>query len=54
MEKLRCLITVQNGVVDVIADEGVDVRVYDFDVDEPAVLPAHFDDLASSMGVPKE
>lgn len=51
----RVLITVSGGVADYVCDPGVDVELFDFDVekDDPtgtSKLPAHFSDLALSVG----
>jgi hypothetical protein len=55
----RVLITVSGGVVDWVADEGIDVEKFDFDDyrDDPentSKPSAHFADLAQLAGVPAE
>lgn len=58
-EKPRVLITVSGGVADYVADEGIDVEMFDHDnfKADPvgtALVPAHFRDLAEPVGVPVE
>lgn len=55
--KPRVLVTVSGGVADYVADEGVDVEVFDHDnfKADPvgtAPVPVHFRDLAEPVGVP--
>lgn len=59
--QLRVLITVSGGVADYIADDGVDVEIFDrddysdLDSDEEEIqsgVPVHFADLAKMIDVP--
>lgn len=51
--KPRVLITVNGGVAEFEADEGVEVAIYDFDLGgECAPVPANFKDLAEASDVP--
>ncbi len=56
-EKPRVLVVVSGGVADYVADEGVDVEMFDHDnfKADPigtAHVPVHFKDLAEPVGVP--
>lgn len=55
----RVLITVKDGVADYVADQGMDVVVFDWDnynADpvQTGRAPAHFADLAEPLGIPVE
>lgn len=54
---VRVLVTVAGGIADYVADEGVDVHVFDHDnyEDDPVgteAVPEHFRDLAEPLNVP--
>lgn len=57
-KRQRVLITVSGGVADYVADEGVDVEIFDHDNyeagDADLTVSAHFADLAEPIGVPYE
>jgi hypothetical protein len=49
----RVLIYVNGGVADYVADDGVEVVIYDFDSGADATpVPAEFSDLAEIVEVP--
>jgi len=55
--KPRVLVVVSGGVADFIADDGVDVVIFDWDDYESAAEitlkpPRHFEDLAAECGIP--
>lgn len=52
----RVLITVSGGVADFVADDGIDIVIYDFDVEKHEIVPVptHFADLAAVVGAEVE
>ena len=57
MKKPRVLVIVNGGVAEFVADEGVDVEVFDWDDYEvdpynTPIPPPHFKDICEEYGIP--
>jgi len=53
----RILIVVNGGVADWVADDGIEVGLFDFDnyeAGDKIEIPSEFADLANIMGIPDE